>query len=176
MASIQHSWTRKPLGDVADVISGYAFKSSEFGERGVPVIKIKNIRVGSVDLSDADRVDEKFLTIPERYHVRAGDILISLTGSHISQPNSVVGRVARHTACLPTCLLNQRGGKVMVRDRSSCDLSYLFYALSEPETMRAIAMMGARRRRRRKKRLGRRGRGGPRRRDATRDDTLSDHT
>ena len=141
MASIQHGWTRKPLGDVADVISGYAFNSSEFGERGVPVIKIKNIRVGSVDLSEADRVDEKFLTIPERYHVRAGDILISLTGSHISQPNSVVGRVARHTACLPTCLLNQRGGKVMVRDRSSCDLSFLFYALSEPETMRAIAMM-----------------------------------
>ncbi len=64
MASIQHGWTRKPLGDVADVISGYAFKSSEFSERGVPVIKIKNIRVGSVDLSEADRVDEKFLSIP----------------------------------------------------------------------------------------------------------------
>ena len=28
----------------------------------------------------------------------------------------------------------------MVRDRSSCDLTFLFYALSEPETMRAIAM------------------------------------
>ncbi len=139
--SIQHGWNRKPLGDVADVISGYAFKSSEFGERGVPVIKIKNIRVGSVDLSEADRVDEKFLAIPKRYHVHAGDILISLTGSHISQPNSVVGRVARHPTCLPSCLLNQRGGKVMIRDQSSCDSGFLFYALSEQETMRAIAMM-----------------------------------
>src|SRR5436190_309868 len=115
MAAIQNGWPRKPLGDVADVISGYAFKSSEFGERGIPVIKIKNIRVGSVDLSEADRVDEKFLTIPERYHVRPGDVLISLTGSHISQPNSVVGRIARHSANLPECLLNQRGGKVIVK-------------------------------------------------------------
>src|SRR5580700_4920397 len=105
-------WTRKPLGEVADVISGYAFKSREFGDSGIPVIKIKNIRVGLVDLTGADRVDEKFLNIPERYHVRAGDILISLTGSHISQPNSVVGRVARHSTGLPDCLLNQRAGKV----------------------------------------------------------------
>ena len=40
---------KKPLGDVANVISGYAFKSSEFGEQGTPVIKIKNIRVGFID-------------------------------------------------------------------------------------------------------------------------------
>ncbi len=140
-SSMQNGWVRKPLGDIADVISGYAFKSNEFGDQGIPVIKIKNIRVGTVDISDADRVDEKYLDIPERYHVRGGDILISLTGSHISQPNSVVGRVARHSTCLPTCLLNQRAGKVMVRDRSTCDLCFLFYALSEPEAMRAIAML-----------------------------------
>src|ERR1043165_1272893 len=117
MASIPNSWARKPLGDVADVVSGYAFKSSEFADRGIPVIKIKNIRVGSVDLSETDRVDEKFLRIPERYHVRPGDVLISLTGSHISQPNSVVGRVARHSAGHPHCLLNQRAGKIVIRDR-----------------------------------------------------------
>lgn len=131
---------RRPLGEVANVVSGYSFRSEEFGDRGIPVIKIKNIRVGSVDLSDADRVDEKFLSIPDRYHVRSGDILISLTGSHISQPNSVVGRVARHSASLPDCLLNQRAGKVIVKDVSTCDKGFLFYALSEPETVRTIAL------------------------------------
>ena len=140
MANIKNNWARKPLSDIADVVSGYAFKSSEFGDRGVPVIKIKNIRVGSVDLSEVDRVNEKYLAIPDRYHVRPGDVLISLTGSHISQPNSVVGRVARHSASYPHCLLNQRGGKVMIRDRNTCELSFLFYALSEPKTVRAIAM------------------------------------
>ena len=140
MKSPVHGWPRKPLGQVAEVVSGYAFKSGDFGDRGVPVIKIKNIRVGTVDVSEADRVDHKFLTLPDRYHVSAGDILISLTGSHISQPNSVVGRVARHAASLPHCLLNQRGGKVIVRDRNVCDANFLYYALSESATVRAIAL------------------------------------
>jgi type I restriction enzyme, S subunit len=134
------SWMLRPLGEVADVVSGYAFKSSDFGEFGIPVVKIKNVRVGYIDIADADCVDEGFLCIPERYHVSAGDVLISLTGSHISQPNSVVGRVARHSAGLPKCLLNQRVGKVIVKDHSACDLAFLFYALSERETMRSIAL------------------------------------
>ena len=140
MAEISKGWIKKPLGDVAEVISGYAFKSSEFREEGIPVVKIKNIRIGFVDLSDADCVDEKYLSIHERYHVQRGDVLISLTGSHITQPNSVVGRVARHTAELPRCLLNQRAGKVIIKDRSRCDPRFLFYVLSEQETLHAIAM------------------------------------
>ena len=112
----RETWLRQPLGDVADVASGYAFKSSEFGETGIPVIKIKNVRVGYVDLSEVDHVPDNYLDIPDRYHVRAGDVLISLTGSHISQPNSVVGRVARYSAGLPDCLLNQRVGKVIVKN------------------------------------------------------------
>jgi type I restriction enzyme, S subunit len=140
MEAMRDTWPREPLGTVADVVSGYAFKSSEFGERGIPVIKIKNVRVGHVDLSDVEHVDEKYLCIPERYHVRGGDVLISLTGSHISQPNSVVGHVARHAASLPNCLLNQRAGKVIITDSSRCDLRFLFYAVSEQEAVRAIAM------------------------------------
>jgi hypothetical protein len=49
------------LGDVAKVISGYAFKSSLFSVDGtVPVIKIKNIKTGSASLDDADYVDVYF--------------------------------------------------------------------------------------------------------------------
>lgn len=140
MVAMPKTWPREALGKVAHVVSGYAFKSSEFGERGIPVIKIKNVRVGHVALSDVEYVDEKYRSIPERYHVQAGDVLISLTGSHISQPNSVVGRVARHSASLPNCLLNQRVGKITSKDASNCDLGFLFYALSEQETVRAIAM------------------------------------
>ena len=45
------------LSDVATVISGYAFKSKEFGDEGVPVIKIGNIRIGLVELDSVQRVD-----------------------------------------------------------------------------------------------------------------------
>jgi type I restriction enzyme, S subunit len=140
MPQIRQLWPKRPLGEVADVVSGYAFKSSEFVKQGIPVIKIKNIRVGHVDLSEVQHVDQKYLSIPDRYHVQRGDVLISLTGSHISQPNSVVGRVARYSQRLPNCLLNQRAGKVIAKDNDNCDLGFLFYALIEQETTRAIAV------------------------------------
>ena len=49
------SWPTCTIGDVATVISGYAFKNSEFEEEGAPVIKIKNTRVGYTDPSTSTR-------------------------------------------------------------------------------------------------------------------------
>jgi type I restriction enzyme, S subunit len=50
--------------------------------------------------------------------------------------------VARHGNNQPNCLLNQRGGKVLIKDRSLCDQKFLFYALSEPKTVASIALKG----------------------------------
>lgn len=131
------------LGDIAKVVSGYAFKSKDFGEVGVPVIKIKNIRVGHVDLSDVAYIDPSFLSLPDKYHVKGGDLLISLTGSHLTQPNSVVGRVALHSLALGSCLLNQRAGKIILKNPELCDSRYLFYSLYTWEKRQEIAQMAA---------------------------------
>ena len=103
---IPEGWEIKKVGDVAKVISGYAFKSNDFQEKGIPVIKIKNIRVGTVDLCDAQCVDQSFLSLDARYHVKEINLLISLTGSHLTQPNSVVGRVAIYSPHQGHSLLN----------------------------------------------------------------------
>lgn len=131
--------TAKTLGDIAQVISGYAFKSSSFTDSGVPVIKIKNIRNGYLDLADTDFVDKEFLGIDQKYHVNHGDVLISLTGSHMSQPNSVVGRVA-YNSSKETALLNQRAGKVLLKDAKT-NKRYLYYLLSSDVVGKQIAMM-----------------------------------
>src|SRR5690606_26103864 len=39
------------LGDVCDVVGGYAFKSTSFVESGVKVLRISNITEGGVDFS-----------------------------------------------------------------------------------------------------------------------------
>ena len=113
-----------------DVISGYAFKSTDLKLcSDVPVIKIGNISNGS-DLIEDDStqyVSKDFLKINEKYHINKDDILISLTGSHINQPNSMVGRVCRSYS-EKTYLLNQRAGKVIPKDDASKE--YLFYLLS----------------------------------------------
>jgi type I restriction enzyme, S subunit len=132
------------LGDIAKVISGYAFKSSEFCDLGIPVIKIANIRVGSVDFGECAKVSADYLqTVKPKYRVNPGDILISLTGSHLTQPNSVVGRVAKAPSNSPQCLLNQRAGKVIVEDVERCDAGYLYWHLSLSSLRGDIAVMAS---------------------------------
>jgi type I restriction enzyme S subunit len=132
------------LGDIAKVISGFAFKSSEFSDEGVPVVKIANIRVGFLDLDGAQRVNPSYLEkLADKYKVKSGDVLISLTGSHITQPNSVVGRVARASESVPACLLNQRAGKVILNDKDRCDLGFLYYYLTLASLRGDIAAMAS---------------------------------
>jgi type I restriction enzyme S subunit len=113
-----------------DVISGYAFKSADLKDDGdIPVIKIGNISSGAnvVEDSNTQYVSKDFLKINEKYHIKKDDILISLTGSHINQPNSMVGRVCRNYRDR-IYLLNQRAGKVILKKIESRD--YIFYLLS----------------------------------------------
>ncbi|MDK9685472.1 restriction endonuclease subunit S [Pseudoalteromonas shioyasakiensis] len=131
-----------PLKEVCKVISGYAFKSATFKTGGsTPVIKIKNIKIGTASLEDAGYVDPSFLeSVDKKYKVMGDDILISLTGSHMTQPNSVVGRVGRYPCKYPVALLNQRAGKV-IPNEELVDKTYLFYALLGDDVRREIAQM-----------------------------------
>ncbi|WP_373528885.1 restriction endonuclease subunit S [Nostoc sp.] len=133
----------RKLGDVAKVISGFAFKSKDFQDEGIPVIKIKNIRNGTVDISDIQCVDSSFLSLNSKYHIKRGDLLISLTGSHLTQPNSVVGRVDVYSQSKKVCLLNQRAGKIFITNPERCKISYLFYLLSSEDRRRSIALMAS---------------------------------
>ena len=72
------------LGDVAEVRSGFAFKSSDMGTLGLPLIKIKNITPPRVDVQDVERVPEDVVkSIPrvDRYRLDHRDILIAMTGA-----------------------------------------------------------------------------------------------
>ena len=116
------------LGKYYNVISGFAFKSSDLKDNAdIPIIKIGNISNGkNVIIENMQYVDHEFLNINEKYHIKNGDVLISLTGSHINQPNSMVGRICRNYD-KQTYLLNQRAGKIIAKENASTD--YMFYAL-----------------------------------------------
>ena len=121
---------REKLELHCDVISGYAFSTSDWREEGIPVVKIGNISNGEDILCDEQTqyVDESFLAkLDEKYHISKGDVLISLTGSHINQPNSMVGRTCRSLTDRKY-LLNQRAGKVLPFDNTN--KNYLYYLLS----------------------------------------------
>ena len=81
-------WKESVLGEYAKVIGGYAFKSSDFEEFGdYPVVKIKNIASGTLDMKECQYISDMVATKAIHFKAKNGDILIAMTGSHITQPS-----------------------------------------------------------------------------------------
>lgn len=123
-------WEKVKLGKYVEILSGFAFKSKDFLNCGVPVIKIKNITQEGVTLEDVSYISKELADKNEKYHLNYNDILIALTGSHINQMSSVVGRIAR-VKYHEDSVLNQRVGKVFAKDSKLCDIDYVYYFLSQ---------------------------------------------
>ena len=70
---IPEGWTVQSMNDIAEYINGYAFKPTDWGTVGKPIIKIKEM--GSGVTTDTPRNTGE--DIPEKYNVTAGDILFS---------------------------------------------------------------------------------------------------
>jgi type I restriction enzyme S subunit len=84
---VSSSANKTYLGDYVDFQNGYAFKSSDYTEEGSYLIRIKNVQQGFIEIND-----ECFVEVPnekkfEKFKLKNGDIVISLTGK--------VGRIAR---------------------------------------------------------------------------------
>jgi type I restriction enzyme S subunit len=100
------NWTEVRLGDVCKVVPGYAFKSKDWSENGIPVLKIKNITLNNtVDLSEVDHVPCALLTPKlEKFLLKDGDIVVAMTGATAGK----VGKLRSNTKVL----LNQRVAKI----------------------------------------------------------------
>ena len=121
------------LGKYASVQGGFAFKSSDFANSGIPVLKIKNVRLRRVDVSEVDCVAREVADHASRFFCKTGDLLISMTGSGPQAPNSVVGRVARFNGPSDRFLINQRVGRFVIKDHAKLDSRFLFYVLTQGE-------------------------------------------
>lgn len=132
-------WKEVKLGEVANVLSGYAFKSDDFCDNGIPVIKIKNISPPYVSLDDVQYVSKELSEEKSRYKLRYNDVLISLTGSNVNQFASAVGKVGRIKINKPM-MLNQRVGKFEILNQSVFNLDFLYYFISTEEMHYKLAI------------------------------------
>jgi type I restriction enzyme S subunit len=121
-------WNETAIGNHIDLISGYAFKSGDFLENKVdgalPVIKIKNVANGDVNFNDV--VYHKFDSSLEKFVLSKGDVLIAMTGNHPQAQTQVVGDVSRYKLSEKS-LLNQRVGKLVVKDGTNLDFIYYLF-------------------------------------------------
>ena len=70
---VPEGWKKLSMNDIADYLNGYAFKPSDWRDKGKPIIKIKEMNEGIT--SSTPRNDGS--TIPDKYIIKAGDILFS---------------------------------------------------------------------------------------------------
>jgi type I restriction enzyme S subunit len=99
------SSNRVKLCTVCKINNGYAFKSDDYKNTGVPLIRISNFDDGEVLIDDKTiYVDQVFISTRRDFIVEKGDILIALSGA-------TTGKYGIYNYDFPS-LLNQRIGLI----------------------------------------------------------------
>ena len=112
-------WKKVRLGEVAELIAGYAFKSKCFGDYNSKVIKITDINnegffCAALPGVDISQLDKKKL---DKYLVKRGDYVLAMTGS--------IGKIGKLLDGM--AYINQR--VLTVKAFENTDRKYLYFCL-----------------------------------------------
>ena len=110
----------KRIGQICSVLNGFAFKSENYVDSGLRIIRIANVQKGAIE--DSQPVYYPLSTPNmDKYLLHEGDLLLSLTGN--------VGRVAILGREFLPAALNQRVACLRITD-ASVTIKYLFHILN----------------------------------------------
>ena len=126
-------WERKTLGDITNIFSGYAFKSSSMSKNeGIPLIKIKNILSNSVtEECDTYLIPDKIDPNMDKFILQQGDFLVAMTGQ------GSVGRIGRMKKVIRKFYVNQRVAIV----RTNLDIanpSFVYYQIATKQNEKVL--------------------------------------
>ena len=121
--------SRRILDDLIVHQKGFAFKSRDYHENGVPVVRVSNFTDDSIDTNDLKYVSKNIANENHKASLRTDDVIIATVGSWPKNPASIVGK----TVCVPPemdgALMNQNSVILRVKSEDSIDQKYLFIAL-----------------------------------------------
>ena len=87
-------------GKTKDYSTGYTFKSENYQEEGIPLIRINNIRKGFIDLTDTAYLSDGDYLLSPKDIAKSGDIVLSMSGT--------IGMSAVIPSDVVKCSINQR--------------------------------------------------------------------
>ena len=125
LGHIPTGWKVTTLGACIGFRSGFSFKSQDWQESGVPVVKIGSVKPGIIDLSQVSYVSEEIAHQAARYRLSTGDMLIGMTG--------YVGEVGLVPPSTNPPLLNQRVGKFVMPKAGTESLAFWYCTTRQPE-------------------------------------------
>jgi type I restriction enzyme S subunit len=119
---IPKGWKWVKLGEVAEVVGGFAFKSQHFGKHGTPVVKIKDIKPPYIDVEELEKVDTSFYNDKnlKKYYIEKDDFVLAMTGATIGK----IGILKRDLKLL----INQRVAKIAPKDM--INKAFIYYSIN----------------------------------------------
>ncbi len=124
-------WKVVKFSTVAVLKHGYQFRTTDFTDEGIKVLKITQIKDnGSVDISSCSFIDSCRLKSFEGNIVKNGDILMALSGA-------TIGKIARYKSD-QIVLQNYRVGNFIPLDEQVLNKDYFYHFLTSENTYHQI--------------------------------------
>ena len=127
LGDIPEHWITPKLKLFITTTKGFAFKSDNFIEQGVPVVKMSEIKNGTINQSSVF-LPKEFQSTHKQVLLRYKDIVVSTVGSAPEVKNSAVGQVGIVPKAHNGSLLNQNT-VIYSPNRKLLSIDYLPYIL-----------------------------------------------
>lgn len=119
LGMIPEGWRVGTIGDYCKIRSGFAFKSSWWTEKGVKIVKIKNISSsGILNMDDCSYVSKENVSKAKEFSLKPGDILIAMTGA-------TIGKFCLVPALKEEMYVNQRVGKFFLGENPIMKIPFI---------------------------------------------------
>jgi type I restriction enzyme, S subunit len=132
---LPRGWTTVTVEDIADLDIGFAFKSAQFAENGIRLLRGENIQPGALRWNDTRYWRESDVDAYRHLLVEPGDLILAMDRPVVSAGLKLAR--ARDADC--PCLLVQRVARLRGRRGVT---SFLYYVLSSPAFVRHILVGG----------------------------------
>lgn len=103
----EDEWKEYKLGNIINYKKGFAFKSKDYLDSGVRIIKISDTTTDSISDEGNTFLNESELNKFEQWKLKTNDILVSTVGSRPPLYSSMVGKIVRVPEKCNGSLLNQ---------------------------------------------------------------------
>jgi type I restriction enzyme M protein len=125
---IDPSWEMVELGEVCNLVNGYAFKSKDFVDEGVQLIRMGNVKKSFFDPENKPAfLPKNFLDKYGKFILHKGDLIVSMTGTTGKDDYGNVCRVNKDDSFF----LNQRVGKFIFLNDDLIQSFFYFYFITD---------------------------------------------
>lgn len=133
---IPEGWKVGTIGDYSKIRSGFAFKSSWWTDKGVKIVKIKNISSsGNLDMSDCSYVSKENTLKAKEFSLKPGDLLIAMTGA-------TIGKFCIVPILKEEMYVNQRVGKFFLGEKPILKAPFIYGLLKSENIISQIINKG----------------------------------